>query len=227
MRRSAGISASTRRSGSEEQAVAFVAIGNAGFHEAGGCSSPRLMRLRGPMLRLIAAFALHAGAVVAAISTSSTSSLLDERKAPDTARAIDVVFITMPREAARPAAPVTTPAAKPVEKKVAPKPVKAAKAFVRPAEKILPVAKAEPAELQPAAAQSPSHAASIVPASGAASADVQPANNSAVSDFVITNPRFREPPRPATYPKRARELGQQGEALVHARLDPDGDPKRS
>lgn len=205
--------------------MAFVAIGSAGFHEAGGRSSPRLMRLRGPMLRLVAAFALHAGAVAAAISTSSTSRLLDERKAADTARVIDVVFITMPREAARPEMPVTTPVGKPVEKKVAPKPVKAAKALARSAEKIAPVAKAEPAELQPATGESPSHAASVVQASSAASADVQTANGGATTNLVITSPRFRSPPRPAAYPKRARELGQEGEALVHARLDPDGDPE--
>lgn len=35
-------------------------------------------------------------------------------------------------------------------------------------------------------------------------------------------PRFRVPPRPAAYPPRAVELGQQGEALVRVRLDPDG-----
>ncbi|MBS0550088.1 MAG: energy transducer TonB [Proteobacteria bacterium] len=36
------------------------------------------------------------------------------------------------------------------------------------------------------------------------------------------HPRFRVPPRPAVYPPRARDLGQQGEALVRVRLAPDG-----
>jgi protein TonB len=36
------------------------------------------------------------------------------------------------------------------------------------------------------------------------------------------HPRFRTTPRPATYPPRAIELGQHGEALVHVRLQPDG-----
>ena len=35
-------------------------------------------------------------------------------------------------------------------------------------------------------------------------------------------PRYRVPPRPPTYPGRAVELDQQGEALVRVRLDPDG-----
>lgn len=37
------------------------------------------------------------------------------------------------------------------------------------------------------------------------------------------HPRFRTPPRPAIYPPRAIELGQQGEALVRVRLQPNGD----
>jgi len=36
------------------------------------------------------------------------------------------------------------------------------------------------------------------------------------------HPRFRTPPRPAVYPPRAIELGQQGEALVRVRLEPSG-----
>ena len=36
------------------------------------------------------------------------------------------------------------------------------------------------------------------------------------------HPRFRSPPRPAVYPPRAIELGQQGEALVRVRLEPSG-----
>lgn len=38
------------------------------------------------------------------------------------------------------------------------------------------------------------------------------------------HPRFRAPPRPAVYPPRAIELGQQGEALVRVRLEPSGEP---
>ncbi len=41
---------------------------------------------------------------------------------------------------------------------------------------------------------------------------------------LILNPRFRETPTPPTYPKRAMDLDQQGEALVRARLDADGNP---
>lgn len=53
----------------------------------------------------------------------------------------------------------------------------------------------------------------------AATQDVSLFRGFAVSDG---RPRFRLPPRPADYPPRALELGQQGEALVRVRLDPDG-----
>ncbi len=39
---------------------------------------------------------------------------------------------------------------------------------------------------------------------------------------LITKPRFRTPPRPPNYPKRARNLGQEGEALIRVRLDNNG-----
>lgn len=35
-------------------------------------------------------------------------------------------------------------------------------------------------------------------------------------------PRYRIPPKPAIYPPRAIELGQQGEVMVRVRLEPDG-----
>ncbi len=41
---------------------------------------------------------------------------------------------------------------------------------------------------------------------------------------LILNPHFRERPEPPAYPKRAMELDQQGETLVRARLDSDGNP---
>ncbi len=40
--------------------------------------------------------------------------------------------------------------------------------------------------------------------------------------MLITNPRYREIPKPAIYPKRARDLGQQGIVFVRARLDYEG-----
>lgn len=204
--------------------MAFAALGDAAFHETGDRSPPRLVRLRGPVLRLAAAIALHAGAVAAAIS-SSTSSFVDEAKKPGTANAIEVVFINEPQQ--RTHAPMqVAPVAKPIEKKETPKPVKIAKVLPKVAEP-MPLEKAEPVVLQPATSEALASPASAAPTvefaiEGAAASAAVPV---ATADLVITNPRFRNPPRPAAYPKRSRELGQQGEALVHARLDPDGDPE--
>jgi protein TonB len=41
----------------------------------------------------------------------------------------------------------------------------------------------------------------------------------------ITAPRFRVPPAPPVYPRSARQLGQEGEVLIRANLDPEGNPE--
>lgn len=70
------------------------------------------------------------------------------------------------------------------------------------------------------AARAPSAA---VPDAGTEIATRQAVSVSSSSLIVWEGkPRFRAPPRPAVYPPRALELGQQGEALVRVRLDTDG-----
>ncbi|MBI3708833.1 MAG: energy transducer TonB, partial [Proteobacteria bacterium] len=39
---------------------------------------------------------------------------------------------------------------------------------------------------------------------------------------VITNPRYREPPRPAIYSRRAVVLQQEGTAVIRVLIAPDG-----
>jgi protein TonB len=73
---------------------------------------------------------------------------------------------------------------------------------------------------------------SAKPANVAQAATAPDAGNAAVTQQATTapgesivwegQPRYRIPPKPAVYPKRAIELGQQGEVLVRVRLDPDG-----
>lgn len=180
------------------------------------------------MLRLAAAIALHAGAVAAAISTSAIGPVIDKDREPGPAKAIEVVFIDEPRKSAPPVMQTimpAKPAPKPInspERKVAQKPRHLASTSSAPVEKV------EPQVTEPAAASSDASAstAEAAPAvATAAASGASSASGGAVADLVITNPRFRNAPRPASYPKRARELGQEGEALVHARLDPDGDPE--
>lgn len=43
-------------------------------------------------------------------------------------------------------------------------------------------------------------------------------------DIIITEPRYRTAPRPPVYPRRARDLGQEGTAMVRVKLDHAGNP---
>jgi len=80
------------------------------------------------------------------------------------------------------------------------------------------LALAMPAPAAASQARPPGSAASSPPASGAA------ADGAAAVLPVITDPRFRQTPNPPVYPSRARQLGQQGEALIRARVDLAGNP---
>lgn len=48
------------------------------------------------------------------------------------------------------------------------------------------------------------------------------AEGAASDDIIITTPRFRAKPRPPVYPNRARDLAQEGVAMVRVKLDPLG-----
>ena len=95
---------------------------------------------------------------------------------------------------------------------------------------------AEPPKPKPAA-PSPSKPAAprpvAKPATAAARAAATPDSGDAAvtqeataapTDTIVfeARPRYRVPPKPAVYPARAIELGQQGEVLIRVRLDLDG-----
>lgn len=90
------------------------------------------------------------------------------------------------------------------------KPVEPAKPKPKPAPK--------PAAARPNATSAWTHAPN--PDVGNASTTQQASATSAI--VFEGKPRFRHPPTPPVYPRRAIELNQQGEALVRVRLDPDG-----
>ncbi len=71
------------------------------------------------------------------------------------------------------------------------------------------------------------HAAAHRPAPSGAGASLPAAPAIPVDDgpLLIANPRFRLPPSPPAYPARARDLGQEGEVVVRARLDLSGAPE--
>ena len=81
-----------------------------------------------------------------------------------------------------------------------------------------------------AAARSGPHGAGPLqgaPAARAATAALAtpPASPPEDGPVLIASPRFRAPPAPPAYPPRARDLGQEGEVLLQARLDPTGTPE--
>lgn len=80
-------------------------------------------------------------------------------------------------------------------------------------------AKAAPAR----AAQKPAVTQTASPPDTGTDQATQTAAAAALPAIVFEHhPRFRVPPRPATYPPRSIELGHQGEALVRVRLDTSG-----
>jgi protein TonB len=76
----------------------------------------------------------------------------------------------------------------------------------------------EPARIAGFAVAAPA----LAPDAGNAAATQQATAASADVIVFEGKPRFRVPAKPAAYPARAIELGQQGEVLVRARLDLDG-----
>lgn len=61
-----------------------------------------------------------------------------------------------------------------------------------------------------------------VPASVAARAA---AGDLTLSPPVVTHARFRSPPAPPTYPRRAIDMGQEGEVVIRALVGPDGESR--
>lgn len=225
--------------------MSLVAVGGAEFHGA-EISSRRPMGRPGLRLPMAASVAAHLGIIVAALAATTFA----EESGPAGANAaIEVMLVRAPvaPAAAKPAARETVPVpAKAAETAPAdqPKPVEKAAPVEKPRVAAKPVQRVAHAEPVPERAAAPSAftpaasaadgAASTVTASAARAPSEAAAATGAGGEgassgdkelLVITNPRFRATPTPARYPKRARELGQEGEALVHARLDPDGDPE--
>jgi protein TonB len=212
--------------------VSLAAIGIADRDGQGDCSSALSIRSRGLQLSMAASLAAHvalAGTILS-MMPMETASLGDPQ-------ALQVAFVDLAPMA--PAAKIVAPVAQP-------KPMSEPKAeAARQPEKIKPLPVADHAELvaQAAAkrrAETPKTVAAAQPlpqtsrpaqaasasqtlqTHGAKSAAVAKAGVDEVREIVVTSARFRVPPTPAKYPKRAHDLNQQGEALIRVRLDYDG-----
>lgn len=75
---------------------------------------------------------------------------------------------------------------------------------------------------RPAAKSAALAQAATSPDTGTAAVTQQATAAPADSIVFDGRPRYRVPPKPAIYPARAIELGQQGEVLIRVRLDLDG-----
>lgn len=95
-------------------------------------------------------------------------------------------------------------------------------ADLKPAEPPKPKPPPKPAAPRPAAKSTAVAQAATSPDTGNAAVTQQA--TAALADSIVFEgkPRYRLPPKPAVYPARAIELGQQGEVLIRVRLDLDG-----
>ena len=116
-------------------------------------------------------------------------------------------------------APISAPAPAPVALGGAvPLPPPPAEPVVPPAAELVTQLAAELAAMLPAPSQP------AAPGSAAPAAQPPASPPADAAPLLIANPRFRLPPRPPAYPRRAVELRAQGEALIGALLDPAGTP---
>lgn len=120
--------------------------------------------------------------------------------------------------------PQPKPVAKPavVERKVEPEPQ--ITPDVTPEISPAPV---EPLQAARAVASPPLQTASLAPSDSdgrgrGAAKGFEDTQGRASDEVFLTEPRFRSPPRPPVYPRRARDLEQEGEALIRVKLDPSG-----
>jgi protein TonB len=173
--------------------------------------------------------AAHLGVVVCAFAVMTPADDAASTGDPD---AIEVTIVRPQNQALAAAPAPMAPLSGQHEAKLKPEPKPlpvAVKAF--------PLGKAEPAEKVASAAAdehvervaplSPSPASLAVPASpasaGSATVSMSTEGSSdGAAPILVTEAHYRVPPTPAAYPKRARDLNQQGEALIRVRLDDEG-----
>lgn len=187
--------------------MSLVAIGAADLDWQGKGSSAMPVRSRGLRFPVAASLAAHLCLGVFALSAISQGADAPTSGDP---KAIEVTLVHLqkpeapPQEAPKPEPVVTKPAPA-----ATPKP---APVLVRHA--------------APSAMPLPSHVTeasySDRSAGVSASAAVAAGATGAISEITLTEARYRVPPTPAAYPRRARDLNQQGEALIRVRLDGEG-----
>ena len=217
--------------------MAAIASGRA-TDEGHGSSAfdPSHRALRLPMA---ASFLIHAGLFATVLFWWQGEGQPAPRGTPD---AIAVTLVRFSEPAPKPAQPSVAPVVEPARPVVTPaKPLPARKP--EPAKQSIPAAEAPPVpETRPEAAkatvepqpdpapqQMPQTASLASPGSDGAGTGAaksfKDTSGRAADDVVLTEPRFRVPPRPPVYPRRARDLEQEGIATIRVLLDTTGNAR--
>jgi periplasmic protein TonB len=111
-----------------------------------------------------------------------------------------------------------------------PKPRERARIVPRPTPVERPVETTARAPTEPAPAVTETALAALPSPHPPAATPAQPASLPAANEIpasppLITQARFRSPPTPPTYPRRAVDLGQEGEVVIRALVGPEGDSR--
>ncbi len=194
-----------------------AAIGYATTNGQDDCSSVMPLRLRYPMA---VSFAVHIAIAIYIFSgTGPRGSEL-----PLGTQTMSVTFIEL--EAPPAPVPVIAAAPTPAQPRKVSKPV-VVETKKAEAPKVVPVKTATAlltSEPSPAPSVQQTKAASAAPATyGAPTPSSNPGDTigttSDSTPIFVMQAHYRSPPTPARYPKRARDLNQEGEVLLHVRLD--------
>jgi protein TonB len=196
------------------------------------CSSVLSVRSRGLQMSMAASLVAHVALAITVISMMPARTIsLGDPNAMQVAF-INLVPLAQPSrpdaakvQPERPVRPVSKAIARPEKTKQLPVVDHAEVVLKPPAKTRLETRKIETAT-QAVSLSSPlslSKSASQAPqAHGAQPAEVAKVGTDDHSKIIVTAARFRVPPKPAKYPKRAHDLNQQGEALIRARIDFEG-----
>lgn len=220
--------------------MSMAATANSGLTGRDEGSSPLILSPRALRLPVAVSLFLHASVFAGLLFWWQSTGTPAPRGLPE---GIAVTFVSLSEPA--PAAPVSMPveAAKPVavpqpELKPEPKPAPVVEPVPEPApvpDPVValpePVARPQPAETQPVPDTSASQSfqtASLAPPDArdgtgeGASLGFEQTDGEQTEEVIISEPRYRSTPLP--YPRRARDLGQEGTARVRVKIDPRGLP---
>ena len=217
--------------------MTLAAIENADDKELVDCSSIRFFASKRLSLSMAASFSAHV-ALAAYLATAISPHGINTAPSPDTF-SITLVDLDAPvtaRSTTAPRqtkAPITEKSAPDIEQKVSTPPAKpivthtpipvAIKSPLPASAASTPLSPAQDDQSRQASTKQAAAHPVQAEKTGSLAAPRASAGQPNKTDLTeINEARYRTPPTPPRYPKRARELNQQGEALLHIRLNPDG-----